>query len=136
MSIHNITRKNQVKRKMKMKFPRTQLSILLITIIVASAILAIPIQLTKAATITFECTAKVTTDNAGVGLTAHYTVMINNTGSAKLGNANFSIPAGYTNLIASSIKVTNTAGQVWTASVLAYPTLTSNGTVSLWGSSE
>jgi hypothetical protein len=113
-----------------------KITFFLVTLMVISSIIIIPAQFVRGDSISFTCSANVSTDNAGIDQIAHYTLIINNTGSAKLGYANFTIPAGYNNLVSSSIKVTNNAGQLWTATIATPPSQTVNGTVLLQGSGE
>jgi hypothetical protein len=115
---------------------KKKMAFFFVTLMVISSIIIIPTQFVRGDSISFTCTAKLSTDNAGIDQIAHYTLIINNTGSAKLGYANFTIPAGYSNLISSSIKVTNNAGQLWTATIATPPSHTVNGTVMLQGSGE
>jgi hypothetical protein len=112
-------------------------AIFLIALILISALSVISLEGVNAATISFTCAADLKTTNAGVSQSAQYTVIINNTGSAKMGSANITIPAGYTNLVASSVALTGyPSGQTWTATIIAQPTTTSNGTIVLQGSAN
>ena len=111
-------------------------AIFLITLILISSLPFITIQGANGA-ITFLASADIQTTNAGVSQNAQYTITINNTGSAKMGSANITIPAGYTKLVASSLTLTDyPAGQTWTATVFAQPSKTSNGTIILQGSAN
>ncbi len=96
--------------------------------------MAPPAQSCVSAPPSFTCTATITTDNAGVSQTAHYTVTITNTGSSQMGSINVTIPKGYSSIVSTSLKVTNSPlGQTWTSTVISQPTLTNNGTITLHG---
>ena len=114
-----------------MKSINKKVTLLLITLIAISSIIVAQAQIVKGCTISNPFNVTMSTDNAFIGQIAHYTLTINNTGSANIINSNFTIPKGYTNLVSSSIKVTNNAGQIWTATIVTPPTLTSNGTILL-----
>ena len=114
-----------------MKSLNKKITLLLITLIAISSVIIAQSQIVNGCTISNPCTATLSTDNAIIGQIAHYTLTITNTGEANVINSNFTIPKGYTNLVSSSIKVTNNAGQTWTAIIVTPPTLTSNGTIVL-----
>ena len=59
------------------------------------------------------CQAVISTNNHGVAENAQYQFTINNTGTATLGDANITIPAGYSNI--KNLAVTQQpASQTWT----------------------
>jgi hypothetical protein len=106
-------------------------------ILIFSVLIISPLQFAQAGTISFTCTADLYTNNAGIGQTANYILTITNTGSAKMGSANVSIPAGYTNLLTSSLQVSDAPeGQIWTASLLSLPTETQEGAIQIDGSAQ
>jgi outer membrane biosynthesis protein TonB len=133
VDIADLVRHNK-RRILKMKSINKKITFLLITLIAISSIIIAQAQIVNGCTISNPCTATLSTDNAFIGQIAHYTLTLNNTGSANIINSNFTIPKGYTNLVSSSIIVNNNAGQVWTATVVTPPTLTSNGTIFLQSS--
>jgi hypothetical protein len=108
----------------------------LITLMIVSTIIFAPGQVVRGCTTSYVCTASLATDNPGTNQIAHYTLTINNTGSTKLSNANITIPTNYSNLVSSSIIVTSSSSQSWTANVVTPPTQTANGTILLQGPSE
>ena len=106
-------------------------------ILIFSVLIISPLQFAQAGTISFTCTADLYTNNAGIGQTANYILTITNTGSAKMGSANVSIPTGYTNLLTSSLQISNAPeGQIWTASLLSLPTETQEGVIQIVGSAQ
>jgi len=114
-------------------------TLLIVLILALIPTIVVPVQLSSACSSTpsFTCTATISTDNVGIGQTAHYTITITNTGSSKISSVNITIPKGYTNLVSSSLKVTNSpTGQTWTPTVISQPTTTGNGSITLHGSGE
>ena len=114
-------------------------TLLIVLMLALIPTIVVPVQLSSACSSTpsFTCTANISTDNAGVGQTAHYAITITNTGSSKISSVNITVPKGYTNLVSSSLKVTNSpTGQTWTPTVISQPTTTGNGSITLHGSGE
>ncbi len=109
-----------------------------ILLIILTAVLlfsmATPAQSCVSAPTSFTCAATLATDNASVSQTARYTVTITNTGSSQMSSINVTIPKGYSSIVSTSLKVTNSPlGQTWTPTLISQPTLTSNGTITLHG---
>ena len=119
-----------------MKSINKKITLALITLMIVSTIIFAPGQLVRGCTTSYVCTASLATDNSGINQIAHYAVTINNTGSAKLSSANITIPTNYSNLVSSSIIVTSSSSQSWTANVVAPPTQIANGTILLQGPAE
>jgi hypothetical protein len=119
------------RRISKMKSVNKKITLFLITLIAISSVIIAQSQIVNGCTISNPCTANLSTNNAIIGQIAHYTLTITNTGEANIINSSFTIPKGYTNLVSSSIKVTNNASQIWTATIVTPPTLTSIGTITL-----
>src|SRR5512137_1785104 len=63
------------------------------------------------ATVGLSCTATLIADNSGAGKDATYTFTITNTGAAKLGSANITIPTGYSNVV--PLQITGPTSQIW-----------------------
>ncbi len=113
-------------------------SIFIILIIALIPTIVTPVQPSSACSASsFTITANISTDNAVTSQTAHYTETTTNTGTSNIIFVNVTIPKGYSNLVSSSLKVTNSpTGQTWTPTIISQPTLTSNGTITLHGSGE
>jgi hypothetical protein len=86
--------------------------ILLIALMIISTLSVVVVSSVKA-TGNLNCQAFISTSNSGVGEDASYKFTINNTGVAKLGDANITIPAGYSD-VRNLIITQEPASQKWT----------------------